>query len=298
MSNSTSPSPSPSLLTPAQYAGTWCNYLMRENDACRSGVQTAVNALASGTSPADVVNMCSNWGVSDIPAGESQYAATEGFRYGCYLTAAFNGDENNLCRINFSNPDGTNVNMPFVCPQTCQNIFTNSTQLANCVSNTQSTFDTVVDGRNRCASNPDFSCVYGLTQTGSGYDCDNNANDRKDHCVPTVVGCTLGKIQNQMLYSAQQYETETNQPPLSCLSYTTSGMNNNSNGNNNSNPMFPDGGNVYPDGSGGGGGGGGGNNSNSNGSGGSGGSGGGGGGSDNSNNSNGSGQMFPDGNVY
>jgi uncharacterized membrane protein YgcG len=230
--------------------------------------------------------MCSNWGVSDIPAGESQYAATEGFRYGCYLTTAFHGNGNNLCRINFQQGDGSNVNMPFVCPQTCHSIFTDSDQVANCVNNAQSTFDTVVDGRNRCAPNPDFSCVYGLTQTGTGYDCDNNANDRKTHCVPTVVGCTLGKIQNQMLHFAQKYETDTNQPPLSCLSYTTTGMNGD---NNTVNPMFPDGGNVYPSGNGGGGGG------NSNGGGGNGSGGGnsnGGGG-----NSNGGG-MFPDGNVY
>jgi hypothetical protein len=247
-STPSTPSTAPATpgLSAGQYAQSWCNLLMREPDACASGVQTATQALASGNAPADVVNMCSNWGVSDIPAGQSEYGATEGFRYGCYLTAAFNGDVNNLCQVTVPDSNGgPGSTMPFVCPKTCNSIFgSNSAAAQKCSNNVQSVFDTLIDGRNRCTLNEDFSCIYGLNAQNSQYNCDTNDQDRKNHCVPTVVGCTMGKVQSQMLYMAQKYEKDNGLQALSCLPYTTQGSSSNPTGPDTPSPMFPDG-NVY-----------------------------------------------------
>jgi hypothetical protein len=224
-----------------QYALQWCNMLMRgEQKQCQAGVEDARKWLNSGKTPAEVVNMGSNWGVADIPPGGSPYAATEGYRYGVYLGSAFNGNKDNLCTVDIQNAeDGKTVSMPYVCPSACDNIFTDGGAKKQCQAMAKSSFDAFVAQRPNCASDHSFSCVYGLTEEHKGMNCDTNPKDKEKYCVPTVVGCSLGVMESEMLHYVQQYQKDHKQPFVSCLDIA--------NGKAAPNPMFPEGGNVYPD---------------------------------------------------
>jgi hypothetical protein len=108
--------------------------------------------------------------------------------------------------------------MPFVCVNSCNNIFSAASDNNLCKHTAQNIFDTMIDGRDACLLNESMSCIYGLSTS------DNMSTQEKNAKIPIVIGCTIGKLQSQMLYYAQQNQGENGiKPGISCLSYTSDG---------------------------------------------------------------------------
>ena len=230
-------SPSPSTISATSYAREWCKTIMKENDACDSGVDYASKLIETGAKPSEIVNKCTNWGVGDLNPSLPEDAATEGFRYGCYLTTALSGNKNNLCSVELKTDSNNNNNlsMPFVCVKnSCNNIFSANSDKDICQRAAQNTFDTMIDGRDECLLNESMSCIYELGTS------DNMSAQEKQSKIPNVIGCTIGKLQSQMLYYAQKYQKENGVKPLSCLSYTSDG------GKNKLSPSTPT--DMFPEG--------------------------------------------------
>ncbi len=198
-----------SNLSAIDYAKDWCIRTINEPDNCISGATFATSALQKGTSPSDIVGQCSNWGVADIQPGDPSNAATEGFRYGCYLTTVFNGDQSNMCTVNLQSQDNsTTTSVPFVCQNTCKNIYSSGDSLTACMSSANSAMATKVDSQGACTSGVQ-SCVQMLSQS-------------TPTSVPSAFGCTLGQLQGEMLYNIQSQQKSWGQTPLSCQSYSPS----------------------------------------------------------------------------
>ena len=241
-----------SKVTGDKYAQQWCNAMIRDEVGnCNSGVKFATEQIKNGVTPSDITNKCTMWGVQDIPTNMPKeyatYAATEGFRYGCYLTTMFNGDKTNLCSVPLidkfnsdSDSDSKNktapkiVNMPYVCPKSCSNLFSSSKDQNKCVEQAQTIYNKMLIDNNGCTNALGFSCVEKLN----------------DHNLSDVVGCTMGQIQSHMLYYAKKNNTDTN-ADISCVN-----ISGNSNGNgyqvgtvNSMNGQMDTGGDMFPYGS-------------------------------------------------
>ena len=213
-------------LSADQYATNWCQLLMKENEACQHGVDFANQLLKQNLKPSEIMNQCTNWGVSDLTPNKSDpYAATEGFRYGCYLNTALHGDPQNLCRLDFVLPNDDHLSMPYMCPDTCKNLFSSSGEINDCHAQSQKIYDTLIDGNKKCVLNESMSCIYGLGSSDQSTAADKAAQ------LPTVIGCTLGKMQSQMLYHVQKLQQDRGlNPVVSCLDFTSYKPGGNKNG--------------------------------------------------------------------
>lgn len=216
-----------SSLKPIDYAKQWCTIGINESAHCEHGADFANSELQKGTPAVDIINRCSNWGVSDTSISDNKFqdSATEGYKYGCYLTTLFSGDSKNLCTVDFKDKLGTVNKLPIVCANSCKTIYNSGTQLQTCQDYANQTFESKVDQRGKCDVDNVQSCVYYLTQHSGTYDCDNNIEDRNKHCVPLTLGCTIGQIQSEMLGNVQKQQKKNGQSSISCLDYLPSHKN-------------------------------------------------------------------------
>lgn len=195
MSSSTNNQPTnPTGLSPKDYALQWCNALMQEPDECKNGANYASDKLRdSSVNPKDIASMCTASSTNQDP----KVTDTEAFRYGCYLTTAFNDPTQNYCTANVS-MGGTSYSVPYPCKTTCNSLFSQSNDVGKCqdavcqmLGNPSST-----GGPGVCT--PDFNTQYDLLSAPrylpQTFSCNSNYPSTTD-----VVGCTVAELQASML---------------------------------------------------------------------------------------------------
>lgn len=201
------PASPPALVTPAEMAWGWCTKLTDEPNACYAGVQKAVSELNNGSSTENVVQMCSQY-----TTGEDQYSGTSGYRQGCYLAIAYAGNTDNLCTATYVDNSNQKQDMPFVCAKTCKTIYPNdSDKLGKCESMAGNLFH--VGATKGICSRDALPCID-MTQStytnpdapSKSYDCGRNPADNLQHCLPNMMGCSLGNMQSSQLSYLQEYE--------------------------------------------------------------------------------------------
>jgi hypothetical protein len=175
------------MSSPINYATQWCSAIVREADACQSGATYAANQLNNNKSAEEVINGCTNFSVSDCPPdADKNYCALEGYRVGCYLATIFSKDKSNICTTQVQ--DKT---IPYVCPQSCKNVYTSGESLTNCMNQAQQMIQSL--GGQPVDYGSQLSCISGVNCTAGAQQCN-----------PLVVGCSIGQLQNQMINTIQQ----------------------------------------------------------------------------------------------
>lgn len=209
-------------LSPSDYANRWCNAIVHEKDDCKKGVDYATSAAVSSTSN-QIISHCSDPSI------------TEGFRYGCYLTAAFSGDPTNLCTTSILDGKGESIPFMFPCANTCNTVFGDSGAVKTCTDSAQYQFNKLITGNGQCGT-PTFSCINGMSQLGSTYNCSTNPSDQANICLPSVMGCTFGSMQSQMLARVAEYQQSHSQPTVKCQDFMYPNLPSN---NNQIQPSYP-----------------------------------------------------------
>ena len=211
-----------STLPPSEYAFQWCNTLIGEASECRRGVDFATAHLDKQKSSAgQVIQDCTNSATVD------GFSTSDAFRYGCYLNAAFQGPQPNLCMLSQnvlvnnginSNIQNNNFNLP--CADTCRTVYNSSDQnLDVCMTSAQYQFNQSVHNK-RCSDPTELlSCIDGLYKSGAGLNCEQNPDDMNKICKPSVIGCVLGTLQSGFLNQIQSYQQNNNLPITPCVNY-------------------------------------------------------------------------------
>jgi hypothetical protein len=223
-----------SSLQPSDYAYQWCNTIIGEASECKRGVDYANTNLANKTT-GQVIQDCTNSSSID------GFSTSDAFRYGCFLNSAFQGPATNLCAISI-NLGATNspVTLNIPCASTCQTVYDASDKNMNvCTDSAQYQFNQSV--QNGKCSDPTqlLSCIDGLYQSGSRYNCSQNSSDFDNICKPSVIGCVIGSLQNGILNEIQQYQSNNRLNVTSCANYLYSNPSNPLNPSDPSNPLNP-----------------------------------------------------------
>ena len=219
---SSSSSSSSSSLQPSDYAYQWCNSIIGEPGECKRGVDY-VSANIGTLSPGQVIQNCTNSKSID------GFSTSDAFRYGCYLNAAFQGPVDNLCSAPFG--ESTSMSIPIPCAATCKTVYgglllsssssssSSSGQLDVCTTSAQNQFNSSVQNGKCGDPTQMLSCIDGLFQSGSGFDCEQKSKDFENTCKPSVIGCVLGSLQSGSLYQIQKYQTHKGLPKTSCANF-------------------------------------------------------------------------------
>ena len=256
--------PSSQFLQPPDYAYQWCNQIIGESGECKRGVDYASANLTS-LSPGQVIQNCTN------SASIDGFSTSDAFRYGCYLNAAFQGPVANLCSTSLVGgsgsapvsssdtvssrpvPSGPVLSVPMPCAATCQTVYGGSSSSSSgkvnvCTKSAQNQFNSSIQN-GKCGDPTDMlSCIDGLFQSGSGFNCEQNSSDFENNCKPSVIGCVLGSLQSGCLNQIQNYQKQNGMPMTSCSSLMYSNPSNQMSPQNP--PNTPDSNwNPWPDGS-------------------------------------------------
>ena len=214
-----------SSLQPQDYAYQWCNSIIGEPGECKRGVDY-VSANIGNLSPGQVIQNCTNSKSID------GFSTSDAFRYGCYLNAAFQGPVGNLCSVSLGG--SSTLSIPIPCAATCQTVYdsgssssssSSSSQIDTCTTSAQNQFNSSIQNA-KCGDPTEMlSCIDGLFQSGSGFNCEQNLSDMENTCKPSVIGCVLGSLQSGSLNQIQQYQTKKGMPVTSCTNFMYSNPN-------------------------------------------------------------------------
>lgn len=203
------------------YATQWCQTIINEPDECQRGARDALNILGpnvSALSPPTASQLRSTLDTC------TKFEATEGYRYGCYLAAAFSaqGTPKGYCDIQITDEQKAPLTLALPCADTCRALFPDSQQMSRCLDSAQYQFNQLVQPNTGRCGEPVYSCIHGLESSGQGFDCSNSGpnrdgkGDRDNLCLPMVVGCTLGALQSQTLLQVEKYQQQNGLPVLGC----------------------------------------------------------------------------------
>ena len=279
-------SPSSSqFLQPPDYAYQWCNQIIGELGECKRGVDYASANLTS-LSPGQVIQNCTNstsidgFSTSDaFRYGCYLNAAFQGPVANLCSTSLVGGSGSGsgsgsggggggapvssapvlsapVSSAPVSSGPVLSVSMP--CAATCQTVYGGSSSSSSssgkvdvCTKSAQNQFNSSV--QNGKCGNPSemLSCINGLFQSGSGFNCEQNSSDFENTCKPSVIGCVLGSLQSGCLNQIQNYQKQNGMPMTSCSSLMYSNPSNITGPSNQPNPPnTPDSNwNPWPDGS-------------------------------------------------
>jgi hypothetical protein len=192
----------PKGLNPNDYALQWCTALMQEPDQCQSGVTYASFKLSDpSVNPKDIASICT------ASPSNPNVVDTEAFRYGCYLTTAFNDPAQNFCTAKV-NMEGKSYSVPYPCKETCNSLFSQTNDVGKCQDAVCQMLENPSSTGGPGVCTPDFNNQYDLLSSArylpQTFSCNSNYPS-----APNVVGCTVAELQASMLGYIQNQNNQS-----------------------------------------------------------------------------------------